>query len=518
MTTPPRLPIDRRSDERLLRHVSGHGLSSWGLSTILVLGLGLAVGLLSYTGLAAVEMFPEPATLVRLTIGLAVLLVVFALYAFVQQRRFALLARRLITERDRATALDSRLSEITALFDVSARLHLRLDIEPMLETITSRLLPCLEADEASIMLLDEAGRELRCLAVSGADVELVREASVRMGEGIAGRVAESREATVILATDIGERFPGQEKRWRGLGSALCVPMLVDDEVVGVLNVSRLAHRHAFTLEDARLLAPFAGHLAITVRRIGEFEALDRRASAFERMHALRREFLCALNHELRNPLASIVGYADLLRSSSERLGPVERASFTGSMTDQATRMLESVDDLHRLYSLEASAITFETATGSLDQMVDDALTTLGARFERSGVRLDRWRDPGLPPVAMDLAKMHTAVRHLVGAALRGAGRGSALSVVTRAEAAGTPQARVTLVIEARHEGAGALYVAPEAAGGEGAHTDATRWGLVLIRELVELHGGTVRREDTPTGFRFELSLPTGEAGARARAA
>ncbi len=523
MASSPRSTAPTRGHDRLLRTLSRRGLANWGMSTILLLGLGLAVGMLYLTELnVSADTFPTPETRPWLLAGLSAFLLMFSFYALVQQRRVASLARTLLEEHVRASTLDTRLSEISALFDVAARLHLQLELEPVLETITHRLLPCLDADEASIMLLDESGQELRCLAVSGADGNLVRQASVRVGEGIAGRVVESQVATLIHAEDIAERFPGEEKVWRGIGSAVCVPLLLPDRVVGVLNVTRLEGRPAFTEDDARLLMPFADHLAITVRRIGEFAALDRRASTFERMHLLKREFLCALNHELRNPLASVMGYAELLREETGTLG--ERRSFAAALGEQAGRLLESVDDLHGLYSLEASEVTFESVPGSLNQLVHDSVVGMTGRAARKAIVLTVTLHPALPPVWMDHAKLHSAIRHLIAGAVRVSARGAALEVETRLDPGVDGGERVTLGIRATGDpGAGfnAADLEPGAAAGAGGprHTDALGWGVLMMRELVELHGGTLRSERAPDGgIALALSLPVRASAGEAKAA
>ncbi len=509
-------------DDRLLRMLSRRGLADWGLSTLLLLGLGLAVGLLYLPQLnGGAELLPAPETRPHLIVGLAGLLLLFSLYALLQQRRVAALARTLLAEHVRAAALDSRLSEISALFDAAANLHLQLDLEPVLETVTHRLLPCLEADEASIMLLDETSQELHCLAVSGADGELVRESSVHLGEGIAGRVAALRVATLVHAEDMAERFPGEEKAWRGIGSALCLPLLLPDRVVGVLNLTRLEGRPRFTDDDARLLMPFAEHLAITVRRIGEFEALDRRAATFERLHALRREFLCALNHEIRNPLASVMGYAELLRARRETFGELERESFCAALLEQAGRLLENLDDLQRLYSLEASAVTFESTPGSLNQLVRDSVIALEGRAARRSMTIALDLDEALPDVWMDHGKLHAAVRHLIAGAVRAGARGATLAVVTRLQAGPTARDQVALDIRVRRDGCNDVFaseLAPAAGPRGTGHTDALGWGVLLIRELVGLHGGTLVTAAGDGEIQLLLALPARPAVAIARAA
>jgi putative nucleotidyltransferase with HDIG domain len=85
---------------------------------------------------------------------------------------------------------------------------------------------------------------------------------VRLGEGICGWVAEHRKALVLV--DAIENGFGKELERQGIKSALCVPLVRRDEVVGVLNLSRAHSEEGFSKENLKVVAAFAGQLAVAI--------------------------------------------------------------------------------------------------------------------------------------------------------------------------------------------------------------------------------------------------------------
>jgi putative nucleotidyltransferase with HDIG domain len=91
---------------------------------------------------------------------------------------------------------------------------------------------------------------------------VVEKTHIRIGEGIAGWVAEHRKPLILVdAEDFGF---GAELRRQGLRSALCVPLVIKGKVIGVLNVSKAESVEAFSRENLKIVASFAGQLAVAI--------------------------------------------------------------------------------------------------------------------------------------------------------------------------------------------------------------------------------------------------------------
>lgn len=196
-------------------------------------------------------------------VGLAGLVLLFALSMQRQHARLAALEAELREAAVREATLGARFSELSFLFDISTQVQLRLDLQGMLDLAVQRLLACLEAHQSSIMLLDEASGLLEVRAVAGADAGLVAGAVVRPGEGIAGHVFATGEPLALTPEVMRRRFPAETKRGRQIGSGVCVPMRFRDQAIGVVSVTR-ANGEPFGDLHVRMLAAFADHFAATV--------------------------------------------------------------------------------------------------------------------------------------------------------------------------------------------------------------------------------------------------------------
>jgi PAS domain S-box-containing protein len=167
----------------------------------------------------------------------------------------ALNKRRL--ERDNV-----RLRTLMPLFELSKAFLTTLDLNSLLDQIVQTGLQETKADRASLMLLE--GRELVVKASVGLPSEIAATARDKVGRGIAGWVAERGEPLLLadgasLNPQIREAMIREE-----ITSALCVPLLVKDRVIGVLNISKLGEGLAFTQGDLEFVSILGGEAAIAI--------------------------------------------------------------------------------------------------------------------------------------------------------------------------------------------------------------------------------------------------------------
>src|SRR5438552_6483753 len=126
------------------------------------------------------------------------------------------------------------------MFRVSTSLNRQLPLDGILEIIVRRVVSTLGAQQASVMVYDAERGVLETRASYGLESELARFAKRKIGEGIAGWVAEHKQAILLGPDDsgpLGQHF----KTNRNITSALSLPIRVGDRLVGVLNVNRINH-------------------------------------------------------------------------------------------------------------------------------------------------------------------------------------------------------------------------------------------------------------------------------------
>jgi transcriptional regulator with GAF, ATPase, and Fis domain len=196
-------------------------------------------------------------------VGLFGLVVLFTLYAHHKHQQLARLEAQLRDLAVREEGLKARFTELSFLFDISTQLQLRLDLNGMLELATQRLLPCLDAHQASIMLHDPETGQLHVRAATGLDMVLIKNAAIPPDQGIAGHVFSTGETLILDEAAMLLRFPYEIKRSRTIVAGLCVPMRFRGAPIGVVSVTRTTGE-PFTELHARMLEAFGEHAAATI--------------------------------------------------------------------------------------------------------------------------------------------------------------------------------------------------------------------------------------------------------------
>lgn len=246
-----------------LEAVERRRMQLWLLTTIVMAAVAL--------GLLAVATWPEQGVVLLqapvLRIGLAAMAVTFCAYAVEKEVHLGRLTRMLADERVLTAALTNRLHEVSLLLEAGRALNAQLELPVVLDTILRSATELLDANGGSVMLLD--GDELVAVCVRGREDALGTR--VGLGEGIAGHVAIRREPVLIDGHADPKEFPGLADREPYVESAMSVPLVHRDELLGVLNVNAAMGR-AFTQYDLRALAVFAEQSATAIVNARLYEA------------------------------------------------------------------------------------------------------------------------------------------------------------------------------------------------------------------------------------------------------
>ncbi|HVP15466.1 MAG TPA: GAF domain-containing sensor histidine kinase [Terriglobales bacterium] len=486
-----------------------------GLMFVVVIALAAAVPLL-YLPLAQLlhddSSRVGPPNLAAL-VGLSGLVLVFVLYVALKQHELDRLRRQLEQEEREREIVHTRLSELSSLFQLSARLNLQLRLEDILEIIARRVVSTLKAQQASIMIYNPETNLLQTRASYGLESEFARNASKRLGEGIAGWVAE-RGQPVLLDSTSGA-FASAYKRNRNITSAVCLPLKVGERCIGVLNVNRINHPEVFQDHHCELLQLFAEHVGAVVERAEVMERLGTRARELEvenlklsQMSRLKDVFLSTASHELKTPLTSVIGYAELLDENDDRLSPEQRREFLDRMRAEASRLLGLIEDILDLTRIESGSLTLRCVSMSLNEVARAAMETTKSLATRHGVELVGQLADGLPEIVLDEVKMRQVL----------------VNLLTNAIKFSPPRGRIVISTErdgdflrasVSDQGQG---IAPEDAPHifelfaqgvrERGEQRGLGIGLHLVKRLTELHGGHVGVNSLPgKGSTFWVRLP-----------
>jgi PAS domain S-box-containing protein len=230
----------------------------------------------------------------------------------------------------------------------------------------------------------------------------------------------------------------------------------------------------------------------------------------EEANRLKDEFLATLSHELRNPLNSILGYAEVLRRSAEakQSGLIRQAATT--ITSNAEAQAQLINDLLDLARLQTGKLAVEPEPLSLAPLIGDAVETVRAQAGQKGIKLDV--DLAAEPLTVnaDPVRLQQIVWNLVNNAVKFTPKGGRVTVTLDRE---RDEARVT--VEDNGQGIADEFLPHVFEMFRQADAGVTRRhgglgvGLALVRQLTELHGGKVEvQSDGPgRGARFTVRLP-----------
>lgn len=171
------------------------------------------------------------------------------------------------------TALLSSFHEIV---DV---VRLTVDRKELLSVILKLATESTQAQRGSIMLFDREEGALRVEVAKGMDEEVVRKIRVPLGVGISGKVALEGKPLLISGKATEESFLRPMDRM-DVKSSMSVPLILDGQVIGVINVSSSESSHAFTREDLNFLSSLAGLAAEVIHRSNEYERMRVDAAKF----------------------------------------------------------------------------------------------------------------------------------------------------------------------------------------------------------------------------------------------
>jgi signal transduction histidine kinase len=393
----------------------------------------------------------------------------------------------------------------------------RLDRNAVLNAVARHTAQIL-GDLCIVALIDSDGELLIPVAVEHANqrsAELVRhlleETPLRVGQGASGRVAHTGIPLLIRSGDEAELRTVVDPRYRaliddsGAQSMLIVPLRASDRIIGTLGLTRDRSGRPYTEDDRSLLEEIAARAALAIHN-AQLHA------AAEAAVAGRDEFISVAAHDLRTPIASLRGYAQLalrhLGTDNPDLERVRRSvSQVLEQTGRLTRMMERLLDVARL---EGGKVRLERTETDVASLISDVVAACqAAQPERNIVlRTERLF------ACVDPVRLEQVVTNLLDNALKFSppaapvevdveGEPDQVRITVRDYGPGVPVARRARLFERyfqAHE--------PQADLGVGL-------GLYISRHFVELHDGSIALESPPDGgSRFVVLLPRNVDGAR----
>ena len=378
-------------------------------------------------------------------------------------------------------AVTEREQRVSGLYEMSRDLSAALLVEQVAE-IGARFLAS-EFGVQSALLVADANDELKVMPGATAQVDLgVAQWAFARGEA-AGRGTDTLPAS----------------------RSLVLPLKATMRLRGVLTVE-MTQDGLLSPEQRRVLDTCASLMAISIERIHYIDVAQRTTLQME-SERLRNSLLSTISHDLRTPLAALVGLADTAQLTQPPPSEALR-ELVVAMRASAMRMAALVNNLLDMARLESGAVHLDRQWQPLEDVVGSAIGASAALLEERPLKVDL--APDLPLLQFDAILIERVLCNLLENAAKYTPPGTPISIEAHAETD-------VVIVCVNDHGPGlpsgredAIFEKFERGRKEGS-TSGVGLGLAICRAIMQAHGGSIRGQTRDAGgASFILSLPRGE--------
>jgi signal transduction histidine kinase len=273
----------------------------------------------------------------------------------------------------------------------------------------------------------------------------------------------------------------------------------------MLSLSR-TEVDAFDEDEVELVALLGRLVATAVQNIRSYEAERSTVEELRRLSALRADFVSLVSHELRSPMAAVIGAARTLQERWRTLNPYLRVAFLALIADETNRLAALIGDVLDTSRIEAGTFTYRFTDVDVAALISDAVGAAGMGQDEVRVRADL--ADTLPRIRGDAERLRQVISNLIDNAVKYSPSGDEVAVRARPEDG-------HVLVEVRDNGPGipveqqrVIFEKFGRADVGGAAKPGTGLGLFIARSIAEAHGGSLDVRSRPDeGATFVLLLP-----------
>ncbi|MBF0495518.1 MAG: GAF domain-containing sensor histidine kinase [Deltaproteobacteria bacterium] len=398
------------------------------------------------------------------------------------------------------SALRERNRELAVLLEMSNFLSGTYSQKELLEGALSLVMANFEFQAGRIYLKEENQEYLRLAAYQG--LEPVGLEIVKIGEGFTGKSAETKSFLAQPVTDLKNKERARLLQSKGFLAVVCVPMIVGEEVVGVMN---LTSKKVVAIDQNQidLLITLANAIAINADRIRLYENLQKKIQELEEKNATLKFFSYSISHDLKNPAISIYGLTSRLCRLYKSQLDDKGQTYCNLILSLSEQIIALLDEMNAYIKAKESPLALEKV--ETKDVIEAVREEFAPSLEKRGIKLTV--SDLLPRISADKLSLTRIFRNFVDNSLKYGGTCLTEIQITYQED------RDYHVFSISDNGVGISAAAQEKICEPFQRNETSRGidgiglGLAIVKELTRRHGGTVSVDSEPgKGVSFSITI------------
>ena len=423
----------------------------------------------------------------------------------------SLLARamRYAIERNQAEMkIERNLERVRVLREIDQAITSTLDLGAVLRLLLEKIDLVLPYSATTVRLFNKGSGLLEPVACRNLDEEEWKAEQWRAGRGVPNVVFETRAPVRISNVQTDPRNKDLKFfRKHGLVSYLGVPLIVQDEVLGVLSFYT-KEEHEFSNDEIEFLSTLAGQAAVAIHNSQLYEEIASLAAGLARSNKVKDEFLSVMSHELRTPLTSVLGYVGMMQDKLlGEINPKQERALE-MVLQQSNDLLAMINSILQSTHLEAEAVKVEREEVNLLHFFDELRSAYGAVDKRLTLTWDY--GPDLPVISTDGGRLKQILQNLINNAIKFTEHGHvAISARYFPEREGVQFRVADTGIGIPKESLTDIFeMFRQVDSSETRNHGGVGLGLYIVKRFTELLGGKVDVESEPgKGSIFTVTIP-----------
>lgn len=403
------------------------------------------------------------------------------------------------------------------LRDASKAMTSILDLEKLLSYILTGIIDSMKVEQGSILLRSPKAQkfEVKLTAAFKNLYKTPSETPLTSRNAVIGYLLRDEEPIVreemerILPSDEAELLSEEMKMF---DADVAIPMMRKDKLIGIILLGPKLSGDIYSGEDLQLLSTLANQSAIAIRNawlysrllkdLDTIRDLEREKAKAERLASLGT-MAAGIAHEIKNPLASIKTFAQLLPEKSSD------PEFRNVFSSIATKEIDRIDSLVLGLLSLAKPSPPKLESTNVNSVLDETLTSVAVRMEEGEIQLKKEYEKDLPQVMADGLQLKQVFSNIVINSIQATPEGGRISVITSWQrdsggknghveikisdtGVGIPQKELDKIFNpfytTKHEGIGL--------------------GLAICHRIIKDHEGDIHLESKKgAGTTFTISLP-----------